>query len=193
MGVRVLREPSWFTWYGEGEVKMFLDDDEALPTWCGTGLEDYVDTARAMGPHQTPYQGMPLHVTDPAAPSPMPDLVSLYRWHLPDPVVFERNLRVTIQQIGAAMIPPGGDQLRAAIDASGVVAGNGWRRLGSGAVEWFALCERVDDYCATAFVMCREVQPVPRVDVDVAIADVARFSYETPSPFERVLTDPASL
>ena len=118
---------------------------------------------------------------------------SFFRWHLPDPVVFERNLRVTIQQIGAAMIPPGGHELRAAIDASGVVAGNGWTRLGDGPVEWLALCERVDDYCATAFVMCREVQTVPRVDVDVAIADVARFSYETPSPLERVLTDPPSL
>ena len=94
---------------------MFLDDDEALPTWCGTGLEDYVGTAWGMGPHQTPYQGVPLHVTDPAAPRPMPDLVSFYRWHLPDPVVFERTLRVTIQQIGAAMIPPGGPDLRAAM------------------------------------------------------------------------------
>ena len=60
----------------------------------------------------------------------MPDLVSFYRWHIPDPVLFERTLRVTIQQIGPAMIPTGGDELRAAIDASGVVAGNGWTRAG---------------------------------------------------------------
>jgi hypothetical protein len=171
---------------------MFLDDDDALPTWCGTGLEDYVGTAWGMGPHQTPLQGVPLHVTDPAAPRPMPDLVSFYRWHLPDPVVFERRLRVTIQQIGAVMLPPGREELRAEIDASGIVAGNGWTRLGGGAVEWFAICERVDDCCATAYVMCRDVQPVPRVDVDAAVADVARLPYEQPSAMERMFADPAT-
>jgi hypothetical protein len=191
VGVRVGHEPSWFSWYGEGEVKMFLDDD-ILPTWCGTGLEDYVGTAWGMGPHQTPYQGVPLHVADPAASRPMPDLASFYRWHLPDPVVFERNLRVTIQQIGAATIPPGRDDLRAAIDASDVMAGNGWTRLGDGPIEWLALCERVDDCCATAYVMCRDVQAVPPVDVEAAIADVARFPYEVPSPFEQVLAEPMS-
>jgi len=191
VGVRVRHEPSWFSWYGEGEVKMFLDDD-VLPTWCGTGLEDYVGTAWGMGPHQTPYQGVPLYVADPAASSPMPDLVSFYRWHLPDPVVFERTLRVTIQQIGAATIPPGRDDLRAAIDASGVIAGNGWIRLGDGPLEWLALCERVDDCCATAYVMCQDVQAVTPVDVEAATADLARFPYETPSPFEEVLAEPTS-
>ncbi len=39
---------------------MFIDGDDALPTWCGTGLEDYVGTAWGMGEHQVPLQGVPL-------------------------------------------------------------------------------------------------------------------------------------
>jgi hypothetical protein len=135
-----------------------------------------------MGPHQTPYQGVPLLVADSGRSHMMPDIVSLYRWHLPDPVIFERSLRVTIQQMGAALIPPGGENLRAAIDATGAVTGNGWTRIGDGRIEWFALCERADDYCATAFVMCREVQAVPRVDIASAIADVERLPYEHRPP-----------
>ncbi len=188
VGIRIASEPAWFSWYGEGEVKMYLDDG-ALPTWCGTGLEDYVGTAWGMGPHQTPLQGVALHVAEEAARSPMPDLVSFYRWHLPDPVVFEHTLRVTIQQLGAVMLPAGQDDLKAVIDASGIVAGNGWTRLRGGPIEWFAVCERVDDYSATAYVMCRDVQAVPPVDVDAAVADVTRFPYELPSPLERPLAD----
>jgi hypothetical protein len=90
------------------------------------------------------------------------------------------------------MIPPGRDDLRAAIDASDVLAGHCWTRLGDGPVEWLALCERVDDYCATAYVMCRDVKPVPPVDVDTPIADVARFPYESPSSYEHVLAEPTS-
>ena len=46
------------------------------------------------------------------------------------------------------------------------------------------IAERVDDYCATAFVYCREPQPVPRLDPAIAIADVGRLGYEKASPFE---------
>jgi len=179
VGIRVFQEPSWFVWYGEGEVKMYLDG-EGQPTWCGTGLEDYVGTAWGMGPHQTQYQGVPLHVSDPDHPRPMPDMVSFYRWHIPDPIVFERALRVTIQQIGAVILPPGSDAVRDEIDAGDLVAGRGWHRVDRGGVEWFAIAERVDDYCATAFVYCRDVQPVPGVDVEAAIADIERFPYEGP-------------
>jgi hypothetical protein len=47
VGVRVL--PDGMNWYGEGEVKIYRDGDEALPTYCGTGLEDYVGSAWGMG------------------------------------------------------------------------------------------------------------------------------------------------
>ncbi|MFM2077935.1 MAG: hypothetical protein RJA49_1825 [Actinomycetota bacterium] len=173
VGVRVIHEPSWFSWYGEGEVKMFLDDDTDLPTWCGTGLEDYVGTAWGMGAHQTPLQGVQLLVTDDAAGRPMPDMAAFYRWHLPDPVIFRDSLRVTIQQIGAVILPPGSDAIKDEIDAHGIVAGGGWRHLDKPWGEWFAVCERVDDYCATAYVYCLEPQAVPRVDIAAAVADIA--------------------
>jgi hypothetical protein len=41
----------------------------------------------------------------------------------------------------------------------------------------------VDDYCATAFVYCREPQPVPRLDLAVATADI-EAAYEQPHPLE---------
>jgi hypothetical protein len=187
VGIRVMREPEWFVWYGEGEVKMYLDDDRDLPTWCGTGLEDYVGSAWGMGAHQTAYQGVPLLVAEAETTRPMPDLVSFYRWHIPDPVVFEQRLRVTIQQIGLVMVPRGRQDVRDEIETSGRLAGRGWIDLDRRRVDGMALCERQDDYCATAFVYCRDVQPVPRVDLDVAIADVVRLPYEQPSELERRL------
>jgi hypothetical protein len=84
-------------WWGEGEVKCFLDGDTDFPTICGTGLEDYYCSAFGMGEFQTPYAGCPrLHKTE-EAPNP---IVSLYRWHVPDPIRWRKNARVTVQQIG---------------------------------------------------------------------------------------------
>jgi hypothetical protein len=50
------------------------------------------------------------------------------------------------------------------------------------------IAERVDDYCATAYVYCREPQPVPRLDMKQATADIARLDYEEAGPFERLLS-----
>ncbi len=59
IGVRVLDQGAW---YGEGEVKVYRDGDDQLPTICGTGLEDYVGSAWGMGPHATRFGGSPLVV-----------------------------------------------------------------------------------------------------------------------------------
>jgi hypothetical protein len=186
VGIRVLPEPD-FSWYGEGEVKMYLDGDDAHPTWCGTGLEDYVGTAWGMGAHATALQGVPL-VLQPPGQAGMPDFVSFYRWHLPDPVVFRTRCRVTIQQIGAVGVPRGRSDIRERLDREGRVAGSGWYTLPeTGPLESFAICERQDDYCATAFVYCRDAQPVPRLALGLATADIARRPYETPSPYEAAL------
>lgn len=87
-------------WWGEGEVKVYLDGDEKFPTICGTGTEDYVGGAWCFGDDETfssPYLGYPHSSgTDGAV-----DNHGLYRWHVPDPIRFTENLRVTIQQIGA--------------------------------------------------------------------------------------------
>jgi hypothetical protein len=186
VGIRVLHEDD-FTWYGEGEVKMYLDDDAGQPTWCGTGLEDYVGTAWGMAPHAVPLQGVPLERRDPAASRPMPDFVSFYRWHLPDPIVFRERLRVTLQQIGAVPVPRGASQVRERLEREGRVAGSGWLELAGDAVEAFAVCERRDDVCATAYVYCAEPQAVRPLDLPEALADIARLPYEEPSPTERAL------
>jgi len=78
-------------WWGEGEVKFYLDGDRAFPTICGTGSEDYVGLSWGM--QQTPflYHGCSLS---------QKKFTSMYRWHLPDPVYWRKDCSVTIQQIG---------------------------------------------------------------------------------------------
>jgi hypothetical protein len=83
-------------WWGEGEVKMYLDGDTDYPTLCGTGTEDYFGGSWCFAKSFAgPYSGNPCHAPDvPGARH------SLYRWHLPDPVYFREELRVTIQALG---------------------------------------------------------------------------------------------
>ena len=165
VGVRVLDQGDW---YGEGEVKVFLDGDTDLPTICGTGLEDYVGTAWGMGAHVAPYGGAPSIVDDGTT------YVSFYRWHVLDPIVFRTDLRVTIQQIGAKFFRPGEEAALEEYERTHPVAGAGWVRdhLPEGLMAW-GIVERVDDYCAAAFVYCSRAQPVPRVDVAAAVADLS--------------------
>jgi hypothetical protein len=113
-----------------------------------------------------------------------PDFVGFYRWHGPDPIMFTSDLRVTIQQIGAKFFPAGQEAELAAYEETNPVAGEGWHAgLGPGMLAW-GITERVDDFCATAYLYCTEVQPVPRVDVEVATADLTRRGYEVADPFE---------
>jgi hypothetical protein len=180
VGIRVLDEGAW---YGEGEVKVYRDGDTALPPICGTGLEDYVGSAWGMGQHAALYGGVPCLVG--SDPRRQPDFVSFYRWHVPDPIVFERELRVTIQQIGYALFREGDEAAFDAYAATHPAAGAGWDRQPPTVVAR-GIAERSDDYCATAFVYCSEPQPVPRVSAALATADVARLDYEQPGPFERM-------
>jgi hypothetical protein len=78
-------------WWGEGEIKIFMDGDTEFPTICGTGSEDYV--CLSYGMQQTPflYHGCSWNQNG---------FISMYRWHLPDPVYWEKECRITIQQIG---------------------------------------------------------------------------------------------
>jgi hypothetical protein len=183
VGVRV--SPDDMIWYGEGEFKLFRDGDTTHPTICGTGLEDYVGTAWGMGQHTALYQGAPLVVAPPApadaARAPKPDFVGFYRWHLTDPLTFEREMKATIQQIGALMAPKGAEHLTEEWGKRYQLAGNGWITGGDLAntpIHAFGLAERVDDYCAAAFIYAREPQSVPRVDIAAATADIGRRSYE---------------
>ena len=104
------------SWYGEGEVKMYLDGDEDFPTICGTGLEDYFGGAWSFASQEdgrtventfcTPFLGYPYYShhdtlihnnyhNDDQLPQR-----SFYRWHIMDPILFDEEIRVTIQQIG---------------------------------------------------------------------------------------------
>jgi len=180
VGVRVLDDGNW---YGEGEVKVYRDGDAELPTICGTGLEDYVGSAWGMGPHTALYGGAPLDVRSPDRP-PQPDFVGFYRWHVPDPIVFADGLRVTIQQIGATWFREDDEDGFRRFADSHAAAGSGWDRDVDGLVAR-GIYERSDDYCATAFVYCKEPQAVPRLDLSLALAGIERKQYERPSRFER--------
>jgi hypothetical protein len=186
VGVRVL-DPG--CWYGEGEVKIYLDGDTDLPTICGTGMEDYACSAWLLGPHFGLYAGAPLIIGRPDRE--MPDFVSFYRWHLADPIVFESDIRVTLQQLGVAVFLEGQEALLEAFKQAHVPAGAGWQSDLDRGVIGQAVMERQDDLCATAFTYCVEAQAVPRVAVADAIADLATLEGESPLP-ERLVV-PAEL
>lgn len=81
------------TWWGEGEVKMYLDGDGQLPTLVGTGTEDYIGSGWGLGKYTGRYQGC---LTADAEAGRW----SFYRFHICDPVYFEKDIKVTIQDIG---------------------------------------------------------------------------------------------
>lgn len=94
-------------WWGEGEIKFFMDNDNAFPTICGTGTEDYFCGSynfENKKTHQyqefsTPYAG--LHqVIRPDALYQSQQRFGMYRWHIMDPIRFEKSLKVTIQDLG---------------------------------------------------------------------------------------------
>ncbi len=94
-------------WWGEGEIKFFMDGDDEFPTICGTGTEDYFCGAynfentktKQYEEFCTPYAG--LHqVIRPDGLYQSQQRFGLYRWHIVDPIRFETNLRVTIQALG---------------------------------------------------------------------------------------------
>lgn len=84
-------------WWGEGEIKFYMDADEEFPTICGTGTEDYFGGAWGFGDtFSTPFLGYPLWQKE----NEKVPKHSLYRWHILDPIRFEKDLRVTIQALG---------------------------------------------------------------------------------------------
>jgi hypothetical protein len=91
-------------WWGEGEIKFYLDDD-TWPTICGTGTEDYFcgsygfDVGGQYKEFTTPYAGMH-QIIRPDGAYKSQHRFGLYRWHIMDPIRFEENLRVTIQALG---------------------------------------------------------------------------------------------
>ena len=92
-------------WWGEGEIKFYLDGDTDYPTICGTGTEDYFGGAWCFGggkgriateTYSTPFLGYPLCRNEPGE---VPRH-GLYRWHVLDPIRFQRDLKTTVQALG---------------------------------------------------------------------------------------------
>lgn len=105
VGTYLAIEPGHPGWWGEGELKFYLDGDGEFPTICGTGTEDYFggawnfDMAGHYVPYSTPYLG--LHQVLPPDQIYRPDQrMGMYRWHVRDPICFDRDLRATIQALG---------------------------------------------------------------------------------------------
>jgi len=101
-------------WWGEGEIKFFIDSDSKFPTICGTGTEDYFcgsydfDTRKKNGAGVeetvytefcTPYSGLHQVIRGDGHYDVM-QRFGLYRWHILDPVRFEKDLKITIQDLG---------------------------------------------------------------------------------------------
>jgi hypothetical protein len=93
-------------WWGEGEIKFFMDDDDEFPTICGTGTEDYFGGAwnfehpkGEYGVFSSPYSGMS-QVIKPDGLYQSQQRFGMYRWHIADPIRFQKALRVTIQALG---------------------------------------------------------------------------------------------
>jgi len=94
-------------WWGEGEIKFYIDGDKDFPTICGTGTEDYFcgsynfenKATRQYQEFTTPYSGL-CQVIRPDGVYNSQTRFGMYRWHITDPVRFENDLKVTIQALG---------------------------------------------------------------------------------------------
>lgn len=94
-------------WWGEGEIKFYIDGDTEFPTICGTGTEDYFcgsynfenKEKKQYQEFTTPYSGL-AQVIKPDGLYESQQRFGLYRWHIVDPIRFQKDLKVTIQALG---------------------------------------------------------------------------------------------
>lgn len=144
LGVIADRRQYSTTWWGEGEVKIFVDGDRELPSLCGTGTEDYIGTAWGQGRYDHLYQGCHLAEAEKFH-------YCFYRYHIPDPVWFHRDILVAIQQIGCWSPDTRWwmSQQKQSFEKAGPIE--------PGTVDWqkddrpYALFERVDDWSSCAY------------------------------------------
>ena len=133
LGVRSLYTRSW---WGEGEMKFYLDGDSDYPTICGTGTEDYIGFAWGMLEKCCPQTGCPCCDDEKG-------LYSIYRFHGRDPIYFQNALRLTVQQIGCGS--------RKEVKADFGDQADTFTAWGETDASDTCYYERSDDYCSTAF------------------------------------------
>lgn len=173
VGVRATDYPRPL-WFGEGELKVYLDDDREWPTLVGTGTEDLVGSAWGLGPFDHLYQGAPLT-------EEKDGVWGFYRYHLPDPVYFARSIRVTLQQISGGSV----EQLRALDAGSRPELVRTHRRFEPPApspddAKTWENFESPQDVCATAYWY--QTLPSPRWPAIEAYADRVRDLGLPPKP-----------
>lgn len=144
------------SWWGEGEVKIWLDQDEQFPSLNGTGTEDYIGTGWGQGAFINTYAGC--NVADEAR-----NQWSFYRLHVPDPVYFHERCKVVIQQIGGnmksevvAMQKAGAKLIPVTVDNGGILhriyhAGSSKSLESPDLPDGWVNFYRVDDVSATSY------------------------------------------
>jgi hypothetical protein len=142
------------TWWGEGEVKLYIDGDTDFPTINGTGTEDYIGTGWGMGQFTGLYQGCTV-----ADDSLMQ--YAFYRFHIPDIIGFKSNFRGSIQQIGGGMLDLVRNIVNKGVPLKPVTVAwlSGFRRLLDDPKDLFdkdypygwVNFYRIDDYSATTY------------------------------------------
>ena len=94
----LIKNPSYEdSWWGEGEVKVFLDENGTYPTLVNTGTEDYIGTGWGQGLFTNRYQGSLVKDDEKGR-------FSFYRLYIPDPVFFKANCNMFLQQIGGTSV-----------------------------------------------------------------------------------------
>ncbi|HQA00681.1 MAG TPA: DUF2961 domain-containing protein [Phycisphaerae bacterium] len=147
LGVRLHPAMTGF-WWGEGEVKVYIDGDKEYPTLCGTGTEDYIGTGYGQGYFTHRYQGNQFI-------GKLFSAFGFYRFHLPDPLFFHKDIRVTIQVMGG----PSYEQM---IEALGKDPSLKFMKAGDGTQFYTReelekepkraeVMERIDDHCAQSY------------------------------------------
>jgi len=160
----LIQNPSMnHVWWGEGEYKIYLDGDTEFPTLCGTGTEDLIGTGYGQGKFDHLYQGNH-YISDEGAPEGVrgdgvvvfADRHGYYRFHVPDPLFFYKEIRVDIQVMGGSSY----EMFLKALDKDPDLR---LMKTGEGGVYWTreelekldpkigSTVERVDDHFATAY------------------------------------------
>ncbi len=158
--IGVISHPDNIGWWGEGEAKIYLDGDTNYPTLCGTGAEDYCGNAFGLDVSMNRFQGVLLTDYD-------RNMHGFYRYHIPDPVYFYSDCRVTIQQLGSARMTDIREAMKKGVPTKPATInyGEGWetriRLLDMDPVpdlydksfpeDSASVHYRIDDYSAVAF------------------------------------------